>query len=283
MLSKKQFGDLWGASIGSLRPTILTPDYDDYSLREGMLEDYLDIFRGYSTRERNGEIRMPYPHPFFNADGTPKLDKTPCIKFILVGEAPPPLNTPVYNDCTPIAGDKENTYIYDIRHVRLTPWLTSIRNAFGAPPYTPCPSNKIDCLLFLASKGVLLLDLYPFAIPFNSALRAALNTSGISLSFWNNTNPAIVNPYNLQDRINRLSALLCKDWDLSFVAPFLTSNYIVNPTNGYPPLAIVTPGLHPTSFRVLLPDPSRYGSCPYKKVCISGAGFPTAYLIQISF
>lgn len=104
MLNKKQFDDLWGASIGSLRPTILTPDYNDYLLREGMLEDYLDIFRGYSTRERNGEIRMPYPHPFFNADGTPKLDKTPCIKYILVGEAPPPLKD---EDLNPCSGDKK--------------------------------------------------------------------------------------------------------------------------------------------------------------------------------
>jgi hypothetical protein len=280
MLSKKQFDDLWGASIGSLRPTILTPDYNDYLLREGMLEDYLDIFRGYSTRERNGEIRMPYPHPFFNADGTPKLDKTPCIEYILVGEAPRRLIDPtIYNSCSPIPGDIENTFFYDIRHIKGTSWLDAPRNAFGARPYTPCPQNKIECLLDLASKGVLLLDLFPFAISFTTGIRSSLNTAGITLDFWNNP----LNMYNLQDRINRLSTLLCKEWDLSFVAPYKISEFIVNPANGFPPLAIVPPGLHPANFRLLLPNPTRCGGSPFKKVCISTAGFPSANLINLSF
>ena len=283
MLSKRQFDDLWGSTIGAIRPTMPIPNHNDYLLREGMLEDYLDIFRGYSTREREGAIRMPYPHPFFNADGTPKLSQKPCIKYILIGEAAPQLKTPIYNKCTPIAGDTNNTYIYDIRHVGITPWLTSIRIAFGAGLYTPCPTNKIDCLLYLASQGVLLLDLFPFAVPFNPALRRRINSSGITLSFWNNTTAGIINPYNMQDRINRLGPLLCEEWDLSFVAPYITSEFIVNPANGFPPLAIVPPGLHPVSFRALLPDPSRYGGCPYKKVCISRSGFPSAYLINLSF
>ena len=282
MLNKKQFDDLWGASIGSLRPTILTPNYNDYLLREGMLEDYLDIFRGYSTRERNGEIRMPYPHPFFNADGTPKLDKTPCIKYILVGEAPPPKKD---EDLNPCSGDKKNSYIYNKIHVKSSPWLTSTRDAFGACNYSPCPHDKISYLLDLASKGVLLLDLYPFAIPFSSALRRRLNRTGRTLSFWNNSNPAIVNTYNLQDRINNINTLLCKDWDLSFVAPYLTSEYIVNPVNGFPPLAIVPSGLHPGSFRALLPDPTRFAGNLFKKIAICNSAYPcpSAHLVRISF
>jgi hypothetical protein len=280
MMSKKQFDDLWGGTFGPLLPTMPIPDYNDYLLREGMLEDYLDIFRGYSTREREGAIKMPYPHPFFNADGTPKLAKKPCIKYILVGEAPPRLNPPIYNNCTPIAGDTNNTYIYDIRHVGLTPWLTSLKIAFGARSYTPCPSNKVECLLDLAAQGVYLIDLFhPFAIPFTSSFRARLNLSGVTLNFWNNP----LNPDNLQDRINSKGTLLCKEWDLSLVAPYKISEYIVNPANGFPPLAIVPPGLHPATFRLLLPDPLRFSGCPFKKVCISGAGFPTAYLINLSF
>ena len=279
MMSKKQFDDLWGNSIESLRPKITIPDYNDYLIREGMLEDYLDIFRGHSTRDREGSIKMPYPHPFFNADGTPKLVKTPCIKYILVGEAPPRLNTSIYNNCTPIAGDTNNTYIYDIRHVGQTPWVSAPRIAFGARPYRPCPQNKIECLLDLASKGVLLLDLFSFAIDFTTDIRLSLNAAGITLNFWNN----LLNPYNLQERINTLGPLLCNDWDLSFVAPYTISEFIVNPANGFPPLTIVPPGLHPANFRLLMPDPTRCGGSPFKKVCISRAGFPSAHLIRISF
>ena len=244
----------------------------------------MDIFRGYSTREREGAIKMPYPHPFFNADGTPKLAKKPCIKYILVGEAPPRLNPPIYNNCTPIAGDTNNTYIYDIRHVGQTPWLSAPRIAFGARPYRPCPSNKVECLLDLASQGVLpVLDLFPFAITILPALRVALLATGIIESFWNNSTPTIINTCNLEDRINSIGNLLCKDWDLSFVAPCKISEFIVNPANGFPPLAIVPPGLHPANFRLLLPDPTRCGGSPFKKVCISTAGFPSANLINLSF
>jgi hypothetical protein len=280
MMSKKQFDDLWGGTFGPLLPTMPIPDYNDYLLREGMLEDYLDIFRGYSTREREGAIRMPYPHPFFNADGTPKLGKIPCIKYILIGEAPRTLIDPtIFNDCSPIPGDIENTFFYDIRHVKGISLLNAPRNAFGAPPYTPCPSNKIECLLDLASKGVLLLDLFSFAIDFTTDIRSSLNAAGITLNFWNN----LLNPYNLQERINTLGPLLCNDWDLSFVAPYTISEFIVNPANGFPPLAIVPPGLHPANFRLLLPDPTRCGGSPFKKVCISTAGFPSANLINLSF
>lgn len=279
MMTNNQFDDLWNGTFGPLLPAIPIPNYNDYLLRERMLEDYLDIFRGYSTREIEGAIVLPYPHPFFNADGTPKLAERPCVKYILAGEAPAKLKPPIYNNCIPIAGDTENTYIYDIRHVNPSSYLSSIRNAFGAQPYTPCPSNKIECLLDLASKGVLLLDLFSFAISFTTEIRGSLNTAGITLNFWNNP----LNPYNLQERINSLGPLLCKDWDLSFVAPYTISEFIVNPAYGFPPLAILTPGIHPVSFRALLPDASRCGGCNYKKVAISRAGFPSAYLINLSF
>lgn len=277
MLSKKQFDDLWAGSFGPLFPKVSIPDYHEYLLREGMLEDYLDIFRGYSTRERNGEIRLPYPHPYFNTDGTPKLGTTPCIKYILVGEAPPPLNTSVLNGCN---GDKNNSYIYDITHVKSSPWLTSTRDAFGACNYSPCSHDKIDYLLKLASKGVLLLDLFPFAILF-TGLRKRLNKKGLTLSFWNDP----TNPFNLQERVNRLVPLLCKDWDLSFVAPYLISEYIVNPANGFPPLAIVPLGLHPGTFRALLPDPTRFAGNCFQKIAIRTSAYPcpSAHLVRISF
>jgi hypothetical protein len=277
MMTNSQFDDLWNGTFGPLLPATPLPNYNDYLLRERMLEDYLDIFRGYSTREIEGAIVLPYSHPFFNADGTPKLAKMPCIKYILVGEAPPPLKTSVLNGCN---GDKKNSYIYDITHVKSSPWLTSPRDAFGVCKYSPCSHDKIAYLLELASEGVLLLDIYPFAILF-AGLRKRLNKKGITLSFWNDP----INLYNLQERINRIGTLLCKDWDLSFVAPYLTSEYIVNPAYGFPPLAIVPSGLHLGTFRALLPDPTRFAGNHFQKIAIRNSAYPcpSAHLVSISF
>jgi hypothetical protein len=131
----------------------------------------------------------------------------------------------------------------------------------------------------LASKGVLLLDLFPFAIGYKN-LRCRLNVRGVTRNFWDND----ANPYNLQNRINANHDLLCDDWDLSLVAPCLISAQIVNPIHGFPPIATIPVGLHPATFRIVLQDLTR---CPlgseWIKVAVSAAGFPTAHLIGSSF
>lgn len=269
-----EFDQLWNEHFAPLTNAAI-PNFHEHLVSERMLEDYLDIFRGHNTRE--GNIQMPYPHPFFDADGNPRLPEIPCIKYILIGEARPPLNPPIYNDC---GGDTANTYFYNIQHVHLTPWLTAPRILWDCPDYLPCPHNKVQTLLCLASKGVLLLDLFPFAIGYNPALRCRLNVRGVTRNFWDNH----ANPYSVQNRINANHNLLCDDWDLSLVAPCLISVQIVNPIHGFPPIATMPVGLHPAEFRTLAPDHTR---CPlggdWRKVAVSAAGFPTAHLIGISF
>jgi hypothetical protein len=253
------------------------PSYDEFKISERMLEDYLDIFRGTNTRE--GELTMPYSHPFFDENGNPLLTEKPCIRYILVAEARPKPNIPLFNACIPIAGDENNSYFYDIRHVNLTPWLNAPRLNWGCPTYTPCPANKVQTLLCLASNGVLLLDIFPFAIPYGP-IRQLLNGGGITRNYWDN--PA--NIYSLSNRITAIQGQLCKDWDLSLVAPCIISGHIINPINAFPPITAIPIGLHPAHFRTLIPDATR---CPlgadWRKVAVSSAGAPTQNLINISF
>jgi hypothetical protein len=279
MLTRKEFENQWNRDFAGLAPLAgeQMPSYDQFRISERMLEDYLDIFRGFNSRE--GDIEMPYPHPFFDENGNPLLKEKPCIKFILVGEARPPLKTPILNKC---GGDVNNTYFYDITHVRPTSWLSAPRLNWGCPPYAPCPTNKVDTLLCLASKGVLLLDLFPYAISYSTMLRRALNNGGITRTFWDDP----TNPYNLKDRIQRIGKLLCNDWDLTMVAPCVISEYIVNPINLFPTLIIAPMGLHPTTFRIILHDNKRCSSSncgnKWKKIAVAQQA-PSARLIGLSF
>jgi len=278
-MTETQLNDQWNGYFAGLPPLagVPMPNYDDFRISERMVQDYLDIFRGYNTRE--GNIEMPYDHPFFDENGNPLLDKKPCIRYILVGEARPLLNAPILNNCVPINGDSNNSFFYDIRHINLTPWLNAPRLNWGCPPYTPCPTDKIQTLLCLASKGVLLLDLFPFAITYGG-IRPLLNGGGVTRYYWDE----ITNPYSLINRIAAINVLLCNDWDLSLVAPCIISGHIIDPINGFPPIAVIPAGLHPAQFRTLMPDPAR---CPlggdYRKVAVSAAGSPTQNLINLSF
>lgn len=131
----------------------------------------------------------------------------------------------------------------------------------------------------MASKGVLLLDLFPFALAYTSVLRYLLIT-GATRSFWDDP----TNPYNLQDRIQAIQHLLCNDWDLSLVAPCIISGHIIYPINLFPPIMATPAGIHPFQFRTIMYNNAR---CPlggdFRKVAVSAAGAPTPQLINISF
>jgi hypothetical protein len=276
MLTRKEFENQWNRDFAGLAPLAgeQIPSYDQFRISERMLEDYLDIFRGFNSRE--GGMEMPYPHPFFDENGNPLLKEKPCIKYILVGEARPPLKTPILNKC---GGDGNNTYFYDISHVRPTSWLSAPRLNWGCPPYAPCPNNKVNTLLCLASNGVLLLDLFPYAISYGP-VRSLLNGGGVTKSYWDD----LGNPYSLSNRITAIQGLFCNDWDLSLVAPCIISGFIINSVILFPAIAAIPAGIHPAQFRTLMPDPTR---CPlgadYRKVAVTSAGSPSQNLINISF
>ncbi len=173
--------------------------------------------------------------------------------------------------------------IKNVTHVNQTPWLNAPRIAWNCPPFTPCPANKIQTLLCLASKGVLLLDLFPFAIRFSTNLRTSLNNNGSTLSFWNDK----ANPYNLVYRLRNINNLLCNDWDLCLVASCKISCFILS--NGFPILVTSTAGLHTTTFYDILIDPTRCVGCndplncnKWKKIPVAQQG-PSANLLVYCF
>jgi hypothetical protein len=281
-MTRAQYTDLWNIHIEPLATELMIPSYEDHLLRRNQREDYLDIFRGTNTREnRRGSKDIPYPHPFFNSDGSPKLKAKPAIKHLLIGEAAPEVGPadPI-SACAELVGDQANSYFYDIRHLKETPYFSAPRIAFNCVNERPCPENKTKALLCLASKGVLLLDLFPFSLEYTTALRQKLNTHGITKFFWISS----ANPYSLQNRLNRMHYLLSKDWDLCLVAPGKISDFILNPENGLPPLAIRTSGKHPSTFRDILPAPTRYYDSQWRKLTITSANVgPSSHLISIAF
>lgn len=183
MLTRKQFEDLW-TELEKASPKCNIPNYEEYTESENMFEDYLDIFRGINTRvERSNSNKWYYDHPFFNGD-KPKLEKTPCIKHVMIGEARPRPNSPKINKC---GGDENNTYFYNVSHLKNTKWLSEPCKAFSLVYTRPtCPNQKADLLLDLASRGYILIDLFPFAISFNSnnRFRDSLNKIGVSELFF---------------------------------------------------------------------------------------------------
>lgn len=282
MLTNVEYEDLWNLHfLPIVPPATIMPSYNYYVIRENMFEDYLDIFRGRNTRHTRPIVPAGgwyYDHPFFNPDGTSKLIEKPCIKYIMIGECAAPLNPaiPVVNECNIANGDSNNTYFYNILHLKNTPYLNAPRLAFDCPNYRPCPENKIKTLLCLASKGVLLIDLFPFSISY-TAIRGILNISGTTSYYWNDPG----NPYNLQTRILGINTFLCDQWDLCMLAPNTISEFIVDPINGFPELAIIPPGLHIGNFRDILPNATRPND--WKKIAVTTAGSPSSHLISVAF
>lgn len=279
-MSEAEYKKLWDDNVGPHTPEPMPP-YSDYLVRENMVEDFIDIFRGRSTREERSAkegIKWYYPHPFFNADGSPKLAKKPCIKYIMIAEAAPtPKPVVPVDGCLIPGGDDNNTYFYNILHLKRTNYLNSPRTSFACPPYRPCPENKIDTLLSLAFSGYLLLDLFPFATAFTTAIRTSLNIANTTRLFWDNT----LISFSILNRLNRIAGLLCHDWDMSMIAPNTISEYIVDPINGFPTLALIPAGIHPTNFRDTNINPTR--ATNWRKITVSKAGAPSSTLITISF
>ncbi|MCX6230846.1 MAG: hypothetical protein NTZ33_04825 [Bacteroidetes bacterium] len=184
MLTLAEYNGLWEDNFAPIVGGILIPDYYQYIIRENMFEDYLDIFRGFNSRNNrvNQPIHWYYDHPFINNNGNLKLSKVPKIKYILIAEAAPK-NIEV----------DTITYIYNA-NIQGGGYITAPLRAFTI---NPIGMNSISRLLNLASNGVLILDLFPFAIKYTTDLRNLLNKVGVTLSFFNNPN----NIYCITNRI----------------------------------------------------------------------------------
>ena len=272
MLTLTEYEHLWQAHFFGIVPAgVIMPDYCEYLNREHMVEDYLDIFRGINTRASraiqpcNGWY---YTHPFFDEKGKGNIEKPLCIKYILIAEACP-------------AGGAN--YFYDINEINDQGYLNAAYNAtYGcAGPITPWvkltkPIHKVNSLLDLAKRGVLLLDIFPFAIKYSTAIRHNLNKNGTTAFFWNNPNQG-----SLKNRVNTFTNLLCNDWDLCMIGPPIISLYVLNNN----PLVLMPGGLHSLSFtnKYTCPHKLRSGKSDFKKFAINRANNPDADLITCAF
>ena len=264
MLTQQQYNALWTNPMphGFGMPLHNIPSYHQYLQREIYFQDYLDLFgnRKVETFQRhpiiggkkeyvkiNGDpilskLNIPICPNYVlrHTDGkdylivdydfpySGELNKGRCIKYILVAEA------------CPLKG---KNYFYDIREIKNQGYLNAAYNASynhngPAHPWTSLINSqgKIDCLLDLARRGVLLLDLFPFSFSYSTYFREILNNNQVTVSFWNNNN----NPYSLENRLTNLKNLVCIDWDLCMAAPEKISSHVL----GLAPLHIINNGNH---------------------------------------
>ena len=188
MLTEAEYNGLWEDNFAPKFGGILIPDYDQYNIRENMFQDYLDIYRGFNSR--NIRLIQPnpwyYEHPFFDNNGNLKLDKVPKIKYILIAEAAPNIQINI-NQINQIK------YIYNT-NLMGGQYITAPLNAFGI-----IANNTIDRLLLLASKGALIIDLFPFALEYTN-LRDIIINNKIDANFWQSND----NPYSMNNRLHQL-------------------------------------------------------------------------------
>lgn len=202
-LTSNQYINLWTNHFKGPFNQTNPPSYQDYLQRESYFEDYLDIFRNQDTRVQRG---IAGPHPFQQYLGN---QNPPKIKYIMVGEAAPP---------------KGQTFFYDINHLGETKWLGAPIGAFGISKNLP----KVNKLYALAMEGYLLIDLYPFAVAYETKIRPNINNS----PFWQNV-VDIVNLVGIQ-------GLVQNECLIAFSGPAATHHRIAHqinqPTNGSLPL-----------------------------------------------
>ena len=263
MLTETEYVNLWKTIFPKPKEVVM-PSYCEYIKREIQFQDYLDLFLGRITYARttkgivtlNGcEINIGQ-HPFEKEIINSGKRK---IKYILIAEAPP----------------TSSTYFYDCTHLGSTPYFKATCNAFGIELINPLSEvQKINALIAIANKGVVLLDLYPFSIPFTTNFRKKLITRGIAKEFWNGKT------YSIQTQINSLCSLLDLEWDLCLIAPPILSCHIVGGYNAIN-IAPCTNGIHNnTTFKELNIHDKR--GCDHKKVASDTSGNPNAELIKVS-
>lgn len=308
MLTAPQYINLWTNVMGM--PIQNIPCYYQYLQREIYFQDYLDLFccppNGNPTYGRlkvgnHDTILLPfkidpnpsYTIPFNNQDRlivdydypyTKELCKKRLIEYILIGEAPPAPFIPRIKGGL----DLDNSYFYNLTHKKSTSYYNEPLKAWDVARVKN-GALKTNELIDLANRGVILLDLFPFAITFSTEIRKNLNRLGITMDFWENTK----NPYSIANRISDFNnpvspCCLDKLWDLSLIAPPLITSFIVDPVNNFLPINVPSnPGAHPTEFRTLYPHPDRYNRSDYRKIAICNNSSklygPIHDLIRLSF
>ena len=221
--------------------TLTMPSYNDYLLREKFFETYLKAISGSE------------------------------VKYILVAEAAP------FHDKTK---SEFGAYFYNYENVQglNTPYFKAPCEAFQVDYKRLTPEKALQDL---AKKGVILLDLFPFALKIDSHLRKKIAGRGILKHFWDEDDYSIKT--QIKDLCSKHKIKLHKEWDLCLIAPPLISCHLVGAYDSLnvAPCTNFTNGKHYTTFKDILPNTLR--GCDHKKVAVSTAHVPHTTLIKIAF
>ena len=275
ILTPLQYDALWHHNpIGMGSFAIITgahlPCYHAYLQREIYFQDYLDLYIGVPTFNRVaigglfyvqitgnpilGGLGIP-PHPalILAHGGNEYLlvdydypwmaelanANNRCIKYTLIAEACPNEGINYFYNLNAIVGQGYLNAAYNATYNGLGP----------AIPWAPLhnPADKLNKLLDLASRGVLLVDIFPFAIHYNInvhyphlghmlPLRDVLNNTGITNSFLNNA----ANMYSVTNRVTEIivEGLTCVDFmngtNSVLIAPTKISYHLAHQINTIP-------------------------------------------------
>jgi len=205
MLTNAQYTNLWTAPApnGFGQAGTLPPSYREYVQREIYFQDYLDLFIGTMTYPRvnfggveyvqitntnlaTKGIAIIFPYCYTNAGidyikvdysypwNYNQLTQKKCIKYIMIGEAAPAPNPVI----PPGPNDNQNSYFYDVNHTKNTGYFTAPCTAFNV-----AVANKAIRLFNLAMQGVVLIDIFPFAVSYSTDFREFLNNNIITEIF----------------------------------------------------------------------------------------------------
>jgi hypothetical protein len=206
ILSHADYNFRWTApSTVGFGQTVCPPCYLEYLQREIYKQDYLDLFLNVKTFYRTligdkyyvkitgcpilGGLGIPnheiytifngidlcilvdYEYPWSEEE----LKKERCIKYVMIGEAAPQQNPKIVGYGM---ADNENSFFYNKLHLKNTNYFTEpciVFDAGIAPLATVL--NKRNSLLEFANKGVILFDIYPFAISYSTPFRTFLTVN----------------------------------------------------------------------------------------------------------
>ena len=156
-----------------------------------------------------------------------KLKKEfPKIEYILIAEAPAKQVKKIADlkkkDQAKIGGKRYpniinfNTYFYDPNQLKPTHYFSAPYKALvnKTSNHTSDIEKKIE-LIEYAIEGALLLDLFPFAIKYDSNLRNNIVSGEIHFNFWENR----ANSYSIKNRTDNLSSILSDELIGCFIGP----------------------------------------------------------------
>jgi hypothetical protein len=188
------------------------------------------------------------------------------VRYILIAEAAP--------------GNGAYFYNYELPCGLITPYFKQVVKAFDLNHELKLTKeNALKTLTDLTQKGILLLDLFPFALTFTTTHRNNLIRNGALKEFWDGDDYSIKT--QIIDLCKSNNITLDPEWDLCLIAPPVISTEIVENYNALDVKPCTNGNHNQITFKAIFPHELRRSK--YKKVGVSNAGYPNAALIKLAF